>query len=337
MNKAVVIGGGFAGLSFARSFPGEVVVYNVGISNTAGAVSLPSIKSFNLQECFPEDVILYKARSVKISAYEKEFVKDFREPIAYVVDTKRTLSKLAEGLNVVEKRIRIKDVSDFLSKYDLVVGADGVFSTVGKCLEIPIPKGDDLHVGVQADVKVADPDKYSDVEVYVNDLAPKGYVWNFRIGDREFRAGFGVPVDSRINLIERLNEVLKFLFGTQYSFVRKPFGGFIPTSGPLINWRFRKIVLIGDAAGFCDPLTGGGIVYALSVGRALARNDVKSIEKIRKFLLDRYELKRKILILRPEEWRKLVELAAKIRISPLTPKRISSIVWRFLPFVLTKL
>jgi len=330
--RAAVIGGGFAGLSFARSFPGDVTVYNVGVSGTAGAVSLPAVKAFKLQEFFPEECVLYKARSVKVDAYGSVLERSFKDPVSYVMDVKGMLAKMAEGLRVEERRIRPGDVPGLLEANDLVVGADGVFSSVRSYLGVPPPGGDDLHVGVQVDVKVPNPEDYADVEVHFNELSPKGYVWSFRIGEREFRAGFGVPAYLKVGLADRLNEVLKFLFKKGYATTGRPFGGFIPTSKPLEGLRYGRIHLVGDSAGMCDPLTGGGMVYALAAGRALAENDVKALRGIQGFLADRYLLKGKILAFKPGDWRRLVGLADKLPISPplLTPSRVSGLAWRLL-------
>jgi flavin-dependent dehydrogenase len=46
-----------------------------------------------------------------------------------------------------------------------------------------------------------------------------------------------------------------------------------PHSQPYAN----NLLVVGDAAGLCDPLTGFGIIYALLSGRAAARTIVEAI------------------------------------------------------------
>ncbi|MFW9799867.1 MAG: geranylgeranyl reductase family protein [Candidatus Thorarchaeota archaeon] len=55
-------------------------------------------------------------------------------------------------------------------------------------------------------------------------------------------------------------------------------GALIPTGGPLKYTTGNRCVLVGDSAGMVNPLTGGGIAYAMNAGRIAAATLKECIE-----------------------------------------------------------
>ncbi|MFX1369532.1 MAG: NAD(P)/FAD-dependent oxidoreductase [Promethearchaeota archaeon] len=49
-------------------------------------------------------------------------------------------------------------------------------------------------------------------------------------------------------------------------------GALVPTGGPIKDTVRNRCVLVGDSAGMVNPLTGGGIIYAMKAARIAARS-----------------------------------------------------------------
>jgi flavin-dependent dehydrogenase len=324
--KVAVVGCGFAGGAFSKRFcEGKKDIFTIGYSNTTGAISKGAIDQLHLNSLIHDDYKIYNIRSIKLSVGEHSATKYFSQDVAYILDTKGLIKSLVEGENVVDRRIGVEDIPEMLSKYDYIISASGVFSPINKYLNIPTPSGDDLHVGIQMDVKTNlwEASKHEDVEIYFNKLAPKGYMWCFRIGLNTFRAGFGVPSYLKINLVDRLKLILNKLFFYSYTPQSKPFGGYIYTAKPLKKMIYDKFILTGDSLHFCDPLTGGGIAYALASGRDAAsylkRGKIEDFDSIRRMLNKRYMLKRILLQLDENKMAAIIDPLISAVSGPISP------------------
>ena len=97
-------------------------------------------------------------------------------------------------------------------------------------------------------------------------LAPGGYAWVFPKGDKLANVGLGVtgPINGA-GLIDHLNEFVlqRFPGGQQLALVM----GSCPCSDELRTTIRNGLMLVGDAAHHCDPLTGGGITNAMEGGK----------------------------------------------------------------------
>ena len=330
--KVAVVGGGFSGLAFARKFR-DCEVFNMGFTGTTGALSIPTIHEYNCEEFLRDEFVLWRFRSIKVDFFGEVIEEDFDRDVGLITDVKGMIDFLKEGVNYINKHITLNDFAEIVKKYDYVVSAGGVFSVGNKYLGLKHPERDDLHIGVQVDVKSRDEKR--DVEVYVNELAPKGYVWCMRIDDDKYRVGFGVPKYLGINLHDRLKEVLKHTF-THYEALTKPYGGYIPTTKPLKRFKYGNIFLVGDSLHLCDPITGGGIVYALASGVDVANylngGRVKYIPKIKSMLNMRYHVKQVVFGMDVKKLKKLFEIVVKdvLGEGKLTPFRITKILMRYL-------
>jgi len=98
-------------------------------------------------------------------------------------------------------RIHEKNVTRALLKnisYDVLVGADGVTSTVADFVGRPKIPRDDLHLGIQLTTRWK---KYPDDLIglyFTNKIAPLGYAWVFPVG-RDVRIGLGIPLSLNKN------------------------------------------------------------------------------------------------------------------------------------------
>ncbi len=150
---------------------------------------------------------------------------------------------------------------------DYVVGADGVFSTVGRAAGLRSKE----HYGPALEAKVRLPpglmDRYADACLFLLGVLRQGYAWLFPKSDH-VSLGIGSLAAGRASLRPRLAAVARDL-GLPSESVR-PRGHGLPLyrlRGPLQKGR---ILLTGDAAGLVDPLSGEGIRHALHSGRLAA-------------------------------------------------------------------
>jgi len=141
----------------------------------------------------------------------------------------------------------------------LVIGADGVNSVVRKAIVGRIPK---QHIAACIGYFAQGFDKDYGIIRFLEGL--NGYAWVFP-GEIHSSIGVGSDTPKANRLRNYLNEfVEKYVpnmekpsrFGALIPAIKDPGFFDIPCSGQ--NW-----ILIGDAAGHVDPVTGEGILYAL--------------------------------------------------------------------------
>jgi digeranylgeranylglycerophospholipid reductase len=152
---------------------------------------------------------------------------------------------------------------------DIVVGADGVESKIGKWAGIDTTlKPEDLETCCQYTLTNVDcKDAYCDFYLG-KQIAPGGYVWVFPKGKDVANVGIGLLaslsesgmakklLDDFISKDPRLKngEPIRFLAGA------------VPVANPIETVR-DNLILIGDAARQVDPITGGGLTNCLEGGK----------------------------------------------------------------------
>lgn len=170
-------------------------------------------------------------------------------------------------------------VKDLRAK--LVIGADGVTSVVTRNIRPKQKQHVDSHRAVALRAYIEDIEEFpEEVEFYLyKDILP-GYAWIFPIGKNKANIGLGMRLDhfrkKKYNLEKMLQDFLampaikkRLLRGGELRDVatwQLNFG-----SQKDLQHVFDGAILVGDAAGFINPLTGGGIHNAL-VSAELAAN-----------------------------------------------------------------
>lgn len=150
---------------------------------------------------------------------------------------------------------------------DLVIGADGVESKVGRWAGIDTSlKPKDIEVCAQ--FLVYDPavdDDYCEF-FFGNDIAPGGYVWSFPKGRKLANLGLGV-LGSRCQPGAPVRLLRQYLERNrpEARVVEMVVGG-VPVSGPIERTVADRVMLVGDSARQSDPITGGGILNAMKAG-----------------------------------------------------------------------
>jgi len=176
---------------------------------------------------------------------------------------------------------------------DVVVGADGVESKVGRWGGIKTTlKPKDLETCAQYTLTGIDVDRaYCDFYLGKK-IAPGGYVWVFPKGNDVANVGIGILaslstpglatklLDKFINSHPELKkgEPVRFLAGA------------VSVSEPYESVR-DNLLLVGDAARQVDPITGGGLMASIEAGKIAGDTIGKAVEKQKfdKEMLSTYE------------------------------------------------
>ena len=158
---------------------------------------------------------------------------------------------------------------DFEIKAKIVIGADGSESRVGRWGGLKtLVKTKNMGSGIQYEmvgVEMKDPDC---LEFYFGSIAPGGYAWIFPKG--EDIANVGLLIVSTFTNKTAHEHLLEFIKNCPATKNAQPIElniGGIPLGGIHKSQVSDHLIIVGDAAGQVNPLTGGGIVTALKFGK----------------------------------------------------------------------
>lgn len=154
-----------------------------------------------------------------------------------------------------------------------IIGADGNRSMTRRRLGLEMPPAKRNRYGVRAHFRYDDPAKIGDtVEVYVTPLAE---VYTTPVSENELLVAVLLEQKHMDRFAGRLEEAYEAFFQEDPVIQARFEGGQriskVMACGPLSSKSKRPItdraLLIGDAAGFIDPITGEGISIALSTAK----------------------------------------------------------------------
>ncbi len=216
-------------------------------------------------------------------------------------------------------------------KADIVVGADGVESRVGR------------WAGLKTDVALEDIDTcvqyvLTDIDVkndtcefyFGNEISPGGYVWVFP--KSKTTANVGIGIAGNMAKDKSPQQYLDKFIEKHFPNAKKSYivcGG-VPTSATLKEIVTDNLMLVGDAARQVNPITGGGIVQAMIAGSIAGkvaaeavkqkRFDKKFLKKYRKewdkrlgnYQKTMFKMKNKFLYMSDEKFNNLVETCQRI-------------------------
>ncbi|MFN3803773.1 MAG: NAD(P)/FAD-dependent oxidoreductase [Pyrobaculum sp.] len=260
-----VVGAGPAGLAFATR------IKDVDIFEEHPQVGLPrhctSLVSGRAAEgVVPNGIVLNKYRELVVTDLERREIRFRVRGGIYLLDRPGLELWLASqlpsiGLNRrvdrVEGRYLYTTEGERLGPYDYIVVAEGAARRLSKAFGhvVRLP-------GLQVDIK-SDVDIEGITVVYNQKLSKAYFSWIVEIDRGVYRVGLA----DLGNVVEKLGKLVKIMKGKPLG---KPFGGGVLAGPPLRGLVHGRVVLVGDAAGFVKPLSGGGIVLALRSGWAAA-------------------------------------------------------------------
>src|SRR6266550_567076 len=150
---------------------------------------------------------------------------------------------------------------------DVVVGADGANGVAARSLG---PQALELGVALEGNVGYAhvSRERFGGRAVVELGVVPGGYAWVFPKGDH-VNVGVGGWQSEGPRLRERLTELCA-AFEIDETDVRDLRGHRLPMRGASRRPVQRRVLLVGDAAGLVDPLSGDGMYEAFISGRLAA-------------------------------------------------------------------
>ena len=156
----------------------------------------------------------------------------------------------------------------------IIIGADGAHSVVARHLRPPFRRD---RVGIACDVALSAHEvAVDDAQLAVIDLGAVryGYGWVFPRAEY-IGVGIGAPASKLLNPGESLRQFLCSL-GVQRDNVA-PHWHVLPAGGYRRKTFADRIMLVGDAAGYVDPLFGGGLEMAVRSGIFAAETAIEAI------------------------------------------------------------
>lgn len=208
----------------------------------------------------------------------------------------QVLEPILEDGGVVGVRTRSAGTTEDI-RAKIVIGADGVSSVVARSLRPD--RHEDRHraVAIRAYIDGID-ERPNQIEFYLSRRILPGYAWIFPIGEGRANIGLGIRLDKYRACDNSLEDMLDIFLDMPTIKERLRTGHRLRnmTTGQLnlgsqdIQRSYNGALLVGDAAGLINPLTGGGIRNALVsavlaadvVHNALTENDL-SLSRLRRF------------------------------------------------------
>jgi len=278
----LIVGGGPAGstCAYELSKRGLSVIF-VDIKRRVGtpvqcAEFVPIQLYHQFKDFFPEEAIAQRVENMVhftpwgevVSMWSEGFVLN-REVFDYHI-AKLAKEEGAECLlrtqfiGFEDGKVWLENIDNrerFCVKADVVVGADGPRSKVARLTGKGI---ENFLTTAQATMPLRE--QIKDLLIYFRDYIPGGYGWVFPKGEVA-NVGVGIDPSYPINVMESLRRFITEVYkeGIVEERIVKRTGGWIPADGllPLVR---RRVVLVGDAGGFCHPITGAGIANAVLSG-----------------------------------------------------------------------
>jgi len=173
-------------------------------------------------------------------------------------------------------------------KCDIVIGADGVESRVGRWAGIKTDvRLEDIDTGVQYTLSGIEVDETACEFYFGTKVSPGGYIWIFPKSKTTANVGIGIAghYSHEKGPKEYLDEFVEKTFPNAK--INYTVYGGIPTAATLKEIVKNNIMLVGDAARQVNPITGGGIVQAMiaaQIAGEVAAEAVKAKRFDAKFL-----------------------------------------------------
>lgn len=273
-----IVGAGPSGLYLAREVSkvlDNVVVFEedkeLGLPpHCTGLVNLNSVSALGI-----EPPIINTFRYVRITDLDGNSITfDFITDSIAMLDRPGLENYLAEGINaslLLNEKVLSINNGNLVTRhyngidYEAAVIAEGAIGTLSSKL---ISWKQEHVYGVQSDVR-----SFVSGALMPRNLDEIVVIFDRRLSDHFF--AWIVPRDSheyRIGIADDVNVWVKFTELIKLTSARngKPFGGKIVIGGSPDHVAIDNVAVIGDAAGFVKPMTGGGIVMGMVSAKILA-------------------------------------------------------------------
>lgn len=163
----------------------------------------------------------------------------------------------------------------------IVIAADGPESRVARWAGLKTAvKPKDMESAAQFEMAGVEMEDNNCIEFYFGSVAPGGYAWIFPKGDDIANVGLGVlTTNTDKTAYEHLLEFVKNCPATQNAQpVELNIGG-DPVGGMPKKMVTDNLMVVGDAAGQVNPLTGGGIISGMTGGMIAGKVAAEAINE----------------------------------------------------------
>lgn len=177
----------------------------------------------------------------------------------------------------------------------IIIAADGPESHIGRWMNLKSNTDmKDMASCVQYEMVGIEKDNSNQIDIFIGSIAPAGYVWIFPKAEDVANVGLGVLKEytDRTSL-DILNDFIKTHDETVNAQAVEMNVGGDPLGGVIEQRYGDNIMVVGDAAGFVNPLTGDGIHGAMLSGMyagQVASKAIKNGDYSREFLKEYYDL-----------------------------------------------
>lgn len=255
-----------------------------------GFVPMKAVKELGFN--VPKEFIRNEIHS--ISLYGKELGKSSyhsSEPLGITIPRKEldqflVNKAIGQGVRFIDDTLfyQLEQQKDKVKIYTssgeyyckFLLGGDGIFSKVRNYID-DYPRMSPYKTGFTISTTLAK--KQEDLNGDFKLLSvPVAFSmgWSIPMGGEEINVGIGGPVFKKQELLKEFQNYIKRLdriYLLEDTRVKVK-GAFLPAGGFYRRVCKDNILIIGDAAGFADPLTGEGIYYAIRSGK-IAAEEVK--------------------------------------------------------------
>jgi digeranylgeranylglycerophospholipid reductase len=163
----------------------------------------------------------------------------------------------------------------------IIIAADGPESRVARWAGLKTAvKPKDMESAAQFEMAGVEMEDNNCIEFYFGSVAPGGYAWIFPKGDDIANVGLGVlTTNTDKTAYEHLLEFVKSCPATQNAQpVELNIGG-DPVGGMPKKLVTDNLMVVGDAAGQVNPLTGGGIISGMTGGMIAGKVAAEAINE----------------------------------------------------------
>ena len=159
----------------------------------------------------------------------------------------------------------------------VVVGADGVSSRVARWSGLPTPSREDIAICPQYEMTNVELEDPTVTETYFGvDYAPGAYAWVYPTGKNSAKVGLGTKKSlAKLKPKEYLD---RFVGGHpiaskkfKNAAVTGTLTGLVPIGGALQRTYSDGVLVVGDAAGMTDAISGAGLISGILAGKLAAK------------------------------------------------------------------
>ncbi len=245
----------------------------------------------------------------------------------------------------------------FQIKAKIVIGADGPESRIGRFAGLKTAaKPKNMESAAQFEMGGVELEDPNSLEFYFGSVAPGGYAWIFPKGEDIANVGLGVlATETDKSAYQHLMEFVENCPATRNAQAVELNVGGDPVGGMNKKLVTDNLLVVGDAAGHVNPLTGGGINTALEAGlyagevaaAAVKEGDFskKRLEEYQKLCeenigksFDKYlKAKEYLLSLSDEELDEVAKAFQNVKLDNINTKELIKLLVKVSPKALVKL